>query len=980
VSTFCGTAHGPGIGLDDRRIADQTSIERGTTTARAKGAHNTDHKRQAYCVCFCYDPIMTIGVTGPTTKVPRRGALAGWIVAAIVLGIGFLLFRIVTDILVDWLWFSSVGYLQVFWTSLGAQAAVFFTAFTMTAILLWLNGWLALRFVRRPSPLVTATGWQPPDPFALLRDRLPWRKTIVAVAALLAVLVAAEEAGDWPILLQYLYHVPFGTNDPLYGKDIGFYVFSLPVYIQVKNWMLLTLFLSALIAGAIYWLHGDIEYDAHRSSISPTVIAHGSALLGFVFATKAWSYFLDRYLLLYGDNGVVVGASYTDIHVRLPVLWLLIGFSCAAALAAWTNLRMRSYRLPLTAILLLVLSSVVLSGMIPGLFRHFYVKPSELQLEKPYIERNIALTRQAYDLDHIVAKPFAAEQTLTFQTLEANKATVDNIRLWDWKPLYDTYAQLQEIRTYYRFHDLDVDRYWLDGSYQSVMLSARELQPSLLPPNAQTWVNRHVLFTHGNGAVMSPVTRKSTEGLPYFYLRNIPPVADGGPEIREPRIYYGEESNDYVIVKSSVAEFDYPRGQDNVYAAYAGTGGVPVGGLLRRILFAEYFNDVNLLLTDYITDNSRIMIRRNIRERMRTIAPFLTLDHDPYLVISEGRMFWIQDAYTTSSYFPSAQPAQDFDVNYIRNSVKIVIDAYNGTVNFYLMDASDPIAATYQRIFPSLFTPFAAMPSGLKQHIRYPEDLFLIQAQIYQTYHMQAAEVFYNREDLWQFPRQPGSSGIATMSPYYIIMRLPGEPRAEFFLMVPMVPSRRDNMIAWLAARCDAPDYGKLIVYEFPKDRLIYGPFQIEARINQNTEISQQITLWNQMGSRVIRGENLLVIPIENSILYVTPLYLRAEYGHLPELKRVIAAYGEKVVMKETLSEALAALFAGPGLASNAPEPATEPSRANSAQAALDHYNQAMERLKSGDWAGFGAQMDMMRDLLEKLGRQSSDPDPGKQP
>jgi uncharacterized protein len=504
------------------------------------------------------------------------------------------------------------------------------------------------------------------------------------------------------------------------------------------------------------------------------------------------------------------------------------------------------------------------------------------------------------------------------------------------------------------------------------MLSARELQPSLLPTNAQTWVNRHVLFTHGNGAVMSPVTRKSTEGLPYFYLRDIPPVADGGPEIREPRIYYGKESNTYVIVKGTVPEFDYPKGQDNVYAAYEGTGGVPVGGLLRRMLFAQYFNDVNLLLTDYVTRDSRIMIRRNIKERVRTIAPFLRLDHDPYLVISEGRMFWIQDAYTTSSYFPSAQPAQDRDLNYIRNSVKILIDAYNGTVEFYLMDPGDPIAATFQRIFPSLFKPFAAVPADLKKHIRYPEDLFLIQARIYQTYHMKTAEVFYNREDLWQFPRQPGSDGIATMTPYYIIMRLPGEPHAEFFLMVPMVPSRRDNMIAWLAARCDEPDYGKLIVYEFPKDKLVYGPFQIEARINQSTEISQQITLWNQMGSRVIRGANLLVIPIENSILYVTPLYLRAEYGHLPELKRVIAAYGEKVVMKETLQEALSALFVTPGTAPTVTGAVVEMPRADAAQEALDRYNRAMERLKSGDWAGFGTQIEAMRGVLEKLSRESN--------
>jgi uncharacterized protein len=917
---------------------------------------------------------MTIHIAGPAPRVPGLGVPARWIVAAIALIIFLWLTRIAGELLVDWLWFASVGYSQVFWTTLAAEVAVFCGTFAATAVVLWLNGWLAQRLAQRPStaPVMAAVWQPPPDLFALLRERLPWPRIIAGSAVLLALFVAAGEADEWPILLRYVYQAPYGSNDPLYGRDIGFYLFSLPAYVQVKNWMMFTIILSALFAGAIYWLHGDIEYNAHQRSMSAAAIAHGSMLLGLLLAAKAWSYALDRYLLLYGDNGVVVGASYTDIHVQLPVLWFLIVTSIVAALAAWANLRMRTYRLPAAAILLVAISSVVLSGIVPALFRHFFVKPSELQLEKPYIERNIALTRQAYELDRIVAKQFAAEQTLTFNTLEANRATVDNIRLWDWLPLYDTYAQLQEIRTYYKFLDLDVDRYWLDGSYQSVMLSAREVQPSLLPPNAQTWVNLHVLFTHGNGAVMSPVTRKSAEGLPYFYLRDIPPVADGGPEIGEPRIYYGEESNSYVIVKSTAPEFDYPKGQDNAYAAYGGTGGVPIGGLLRRMLFAQYFNDANLLLTDYITGDSRIMIRRNIRERVRTIASFLRLDHDPYLVISEGRMFWIQDAYTTSSYFPSAQPAQDLGLNYIRNSVKILIDAYNGTVEFYLMDPHDPIAATYQRAFPSLFKPFTAMPADLQKHVRYPEDLFLIQARIYQTYHMEAAEVFYNREDLWQFPRQPGSDGIATMSPYYIIMRLPGERHAEFFLMVPMVPSRRDNMIAWLAARCDPPDYGKLIVYEFPKDKLVYGPFQIEARINQNTDISQQITLWNQMGSRVIRGTNLLVIPIENSILYVTPLYLRAEYGHLPELKRVIAAYGEKVVMKETLPEALAALFATPGTAPNAPGVATETPHAGAAQEALDRYNRAMERLKSGDWVGFGTQMEAMRGVLEKLSGESN--------
>jgi len=924
---------------------------------------------------------MTIGIAGPGRNAPRQNAVVGLIAAAIFAVICLIVLGLASDFLVDWLWFSSIGYLRVFLTSIGAKAAVFLAVFTATTVILWLNGWLAARFAL-PPPLPTATapwkaaGSTPPDPFAIVRDRLTRPRYIALGAGLLAVLVAAGEAGKWGIFLQFLYQVPYGAEDPLYHKDIGFYLFSLPVYIAIKNWMLLTIVLCALFAGAIYWARGDIEYDAYHRSISPTVVAHGSALAGLLLAMKAWSYGLDRYLLLYGDNGVVVGASYTDIHLGLPGLWLMIGLSIIAAFIAWANVRSRTYRLLVAAFLLVGVGSVLFSSLVPSLFRQFFVKPTELQLEKPYIERNIALTRHAYNLDQIAAKPFAAEQKLTFKTLEANKATIDNIRLWDWLPLSDTYAQLQEIRTYYKFHDLDVDRYWLDGSYQSVMLSARELRASLLPANAQTWVNRHVLFTHGNGAVMSPVTRKSTEGLPFFYLRDIPPVADGGPKIDEPRIYFGEESDDYVVVKASIPEFDYPKGKDNVYAAYDGSGGVPIGALGWRTLFAYYFNDANLVLSSYITADSRIMIRRNISERIRTIAPFLRLDHDPYLVVSNGRMFWMQDAYTTSSYFPSAQPVTELDLNYIRNSVKIAVDAYNGTVDFYLIDPRDPIAATYQRIFPSLFKPFSAMPADLQKHIRYPEDLFLIQARLYQTYHMEEADVFYNREDFWQFPRQPGGDGTSVMTPYYIIMRLPGEPQAEFFLMLPMVPSRRDNMIAWLAARCDAPDYGKLIVYEFPKDKLVYGPFQIEARINQTTEISQQLTLWNQMGSRVIRGANLLVIPIENSILYVSPLYLRAEHGHLPELKRVIAAYGEHVVMKETLAEALAALFAeggaAPAVSGAANEMPSTGSAASQAQQALDRYNQAVERLKAGDWRGFGTQFDELHDILEKMSRQSA--------
>lgn len=745
-------------------------------------------------------------------------------------------------------------------------------------------------------------------------------------------------------------------------------------------------------------MHGDIALDKPARPLSPAVLVHGSALLGLYFVVKAWSYGLDRYLLLYSDNGVVVGAGYTDLHVRLPVLWFLIALAGACAIAAWLNMLTRSWRIPAAAVALLFGSSFLAAVIFPALFNRLYVKPSELELETPYIARNIALTREAYGLNNIGVKPFPAEEGLTFASLEANRATIDNIRLWDWQPLRDTYAQLQEIRTYYKFLDMDIDRYRLDGAYQQVLLSARELEPSLLPPNAQTWVNLHVLFTHGNGVVMSPVTRKSTEGLPLFYLQDIPPVATGGPVVREPRLYFGQGKERYAIVKGATPEFDYPKGKDNVYATYDGADGVAIGDPALRGLFSWYYGDPNIMLSGYVTNDSRILLRRNIQDRVRTIAPFLQLDRDPYIVVSGGRLFWIQDAYTASDWFPYAQPQSSGGLNYLRNSVKAVIDAYNGTVDLHVSEPGDPLIQTWQRIFPGLFKPLAAMPRGLQDHIRYPEDLFLVQAQLYRAYHMDTPEVFYNREDLWQFPRQhagidaaasspiPGLGAAAgreqsarfrevpRMEPYYMIMRLPGETEAELVLMLPMVPSQRDNMIAWLVARCDAPNYGKVLVYEFPKDKLVFGPFQIEARIQQNTEISQQIALWNQMGSRVIRG-HLLVVPIDNSILYVSPLYLRAATGQLPELKRVIAAYGDRVVMEETLGAALVALFRdtpAPSAARPHDRGQSVPAGATDGRAreALARYERAVERLKAGDWSGFGGEFDALRPLLEDLGRQ----------
>jgi len=919
----------------------------------------------------------------------RRRAIA----VTIIVVVGSLIaLSFTSNFLVDWLWFSSVGYFEVFWTIFRAKALLFIAVLAISTFIVWINGALALRLARRqrlPAAFIggaTHGHTSPqtlPELFSIVGTYFPWRIFVAGVSVLLGLLIAIGEAGNWDLVLRFIHQAPYGLSDPLFGKDIGFYLFSLPAYVALKNWMMWTLFLSAVVSGAVYLAHGDITLDNRRRSISSAAVVHGSALLGLFFALKAWSYGLDRFLLAYSDNGVVVGAGYTDIHVELPVLWWLVALASIATLASWANLWVRTWKLPVTAAALVIGGSVIGASVYPALFQRFYVKPSELQLEAPYIQRNITLTQEAYKLREITVKPFPAEQDLTFQSLQANRATIDNIRLWDWQPLMDTYAQLQEIRTYYKFRDVDVDRYELDGSYQQVMLSARELEPALLPSNAQTWVNLHLLFTHGNGVVMSPVTKKSDEGLPIFYLQDIPPVASGGPAIREPRIYFGQGTDSYVIVKTSTPEFDYPKGKDNVYTTYDGADGISIGRGARRSLFAWYFGDPNILLSSYITGESRILFRRNIRDRVSAIAPFLRLDQDPYLVISDGRLFWVQDAYTTSNWFPYAQPLPGGGINYIRNSIKAVVDAYNGTTEFYVADASDPIITTYRRIFPGLFKPLESMPPDLQKHIRYPEDIFLVQAQVYRAYHMSAPEVFYNREDLWQFPREPaGIDGVrggvdAKMAPYYINMRLPGEERTEFFLMLPMVPSQRENMIAWLAARCDQPDYGKLIVYEFPKDKLVYGPFQIDARLNQNTEISQQISLWNQMGSRVIRG-NQLVIPIENSILYVSPLYLRAETGQLPELKRVIAAYGDHVVMEETLGGALAALFKESAPASlNVPATAgAERGGSMDARAreALNHYDRAIERLKAGDWAGFGAELDALRPLLEQLNHPSAPP------
>ena len=907
------------------------------------------------------------------------GLAAIIIVILIVLGLA-------DQLLVDLLWFGVLGYRSVFMTQLGAQVAIFAAVWLVAFVAICASGFVALRFSQERERLRIVrlseemTEVNLPQLIRALGDRVPWRLLVIGASALLGLFAATGEASSWDTYLKAFDAVPFGRNDPALGKNIGFYVFTLPLLEDWRDLLLLILFLSAAVTGVIYWARGALDFRDSRPRISRGAAGHFSVLLAVFFVQRAMSYWLARPELLLHSNDVVYGLRYVDHVLWEPGLWLLVLLSLVAAAISLANLGQRGLRLPVVAAIVLFGPAIFLN-LIQPVIEKLYVKPDELRVEKPYLERNIALTRLAYHLDSVDVRQFNGKGTLTRASLEQDAPTVNNIRLWDPRPLLATYRQLQEIRLYYDFQDVDIDRYWINGKYTEVMLSPRELNISLLPDNAQTWVNRHLKFTHGSGLTMSPVNAKDSEGLPVFYIKNIPAESSVGFKVPQPAIYFGQEPDSYAIVKAATPEFDYPLGADNVYSYYKGTGGVPVSGLLRRLLFSYFYRDINLLVTRNILDGSRIMIRRNISDRVARLAPFLGQDRDPYMVMHDGRLVWIVDCYTTSDHFPYSQRNAE-GINYIRNSVKVVVDAYNGTTEFYVADPTDPIIRTWQRIFPALFKPISAMSADLRQHIRYPGDYFLIQADIYRTYHMTDPTVFYNREDQWGFPRENYADETVPMQPYYVIMRLPGETHDEYILMLPMVPESRgtvrDNMISWLAARCDGSDYGHLFEFAFSKDRLFYGPYQIQARINQNPEISQQYSLWNQMGSKVILG-NLLVFPIENALLYVEPLYIRAENGQLPELQRVIAAYSDKIVMGNDLTSTLAALFSAP---LETPPPTIAQASSTAAQAvtvaaangtakppvgvkgdlagASMHYNRALAALRTGDWAQFGTEMQQL--------------------
>ncbi|MGE5552420.1 MAG: UPF0182 family protein [Betaproteobacteria bacterium] len=898
----------------------------------------------------------------------RRSALV-LLVLGVLLASGLLngLARFYTD----WLWFRSLGYAPVFWTALGTTWAVRLLVGLTFFLFLLVNLLLTRPVIGRALLRFEGT------PLAELLTAERVTRFFAVLSAAVAVFAALAASLYWEVVQKFLHGGAFHLVDPLFGRDLGFYLFKLPFYRYLYRTGMALLVVPLLLVGAIYILSGQLVFSGFSPSFQGRARYHLALLLAGVFALKAWGYWLSQANLLYSTRGVVFGAGYTDVHVNLIGYQVLTAVALACTVIVLLSTIVRSGRWLVAGVFLLVSVSLLLGSAYPGMVQRFVVEPNELAKEGPYIRHNIRYTRLGWGLDKVEEHPFSVRNDLSYAELQEEQETLQNVRLWDWRPLQATYGQLQEMRPYYDFVGVDVDRYPIEGTTRAVTLAARELNPEKIPAQARTWLNLHLKYTHGYGLVMSPVNEVNEEGMPNFWIKNIPPETRVGPRVTRPEIYYGELAGDYVITNARSPEFNYPLGDRNAYSRYEADSGVRLSSPLVRVAFALRFGTINLLLASDITAQSRVHLYRNIRERVQRIAPFLRYDRDPYLVAAKGRLYWLQDAYVTSDLFPYSEPMGEWG-NYVRNSVKVVIDAYSGETTYYLWDANEPIAATYARIFPGLFKPKSAMPVELLDHVRYPEDLYRLQAQVYTVYHMSDTNVFYNKEDVWAVPREVVAGDQVDVEPYYVQMRLIGGKRPEYVLMLPMTPARKNNLIAWLAAHCDRDDYGRLVVFKFPKQSLTYGPSQVEARIDQDSEISRQLTLWSQKGSRVIRG-NLLVIPIRQSILYVEPIYLQAEQSQMPELKRVVVAFRDRVVMEETLEKALAQVFGAAAPVTPAGPPPPRPPLPEAPgvdrgaltdeliHRAAESLREAEQRLASGDWAGFGSAMKRLRQALNGL-------------
>ena len=898
----------------------------------------------------------------------------------------FFSFSTVVSFITDWWWFAEIGQIEVFIKPLITKIIIGFVTTTIAAIFLLTNFFIAVR---------SKTSWVAFIPAALLGqpvslDSRILKKLGVIASLVLSLVLGLIAAVNWHEILKFISATSFAEYDPIFKKDIAFYIFSLPVFNIGLGILRMLVVISLISSGIIYILKGSLNLTgflskfkipglklSQKGQTEPKTQLHLGILLFLFLLTTAFGAYLSLFKLLSSQSGPIFGAAYTDVALMVPLLKISIGLTVLiAALTLFWGLSGK------IAPLIISLSLYVFIGLaqaiVPSFFQNLIVAPNELVKETPFIKHNIAATRKAYGLDKIEEREISADKPLTAADITSNNLTVKNVRLWDREPLLSTFSQIQEIRTYYEFVSVDNDRYVINDEIRQIMLSPRELASESLPN--RSWINEKLSFTHGYGIAGGPVNQVTAEGLPVLFVKDLPPKSEVKQlTVNRPEIYFGELTNDYVIVKTKSKEFDYPKGEENVYTTYQGKGGVEINSLLKRLFFAIRFNSLKLLLSNDITAESRILYYRNIKERVEKIVPFLTLDRDPYAVVADNRIYWIYDTYTKTNDYPYSQPLSlnDGNVNYIRNAVKIVIDAYEGSVIFYQVDTNDPIIRTYAKIFPSLFKPIAKMPKSLLSHLRYPEDIFNLQTDIYTTYHMDNPQIFYNKEDQWEIPiigqeqKQENTDTVQPMSPRHMIMKLPNEKKEEFILMLPFTPRNKDNLSAWMVARNDGDSYGKLIVYRFPKQKLIFGPKQVIGRINQDAEISRQISLWDQRGSQVIQGP-LLVIPIEESLIYVRPLYLKAETGKIPELKRVIVAYENKIAMEETLEVALSKIFGTTITTPTREEKTDQPVVVADQQTkdlfkqAQELYDEAIRSQKEGDWARYGETIKRLGEILRR--------------
>ncbi len=885
----------------------------------------------------------------------------------------------------DWLWFQEIGFETVFTKSLVWRVMLFLIGGALAFVFFYGN----VRIARGPEKTFPVLYVNRGDGVSVDVSRM-FSKVFFPAALVMSFLSAVTASTLWMTFLKAFNAVAVGTQDPLFGRDLGYYMFKLPAISAVLNTLISLTLLSLVAAAALYWMRNEITVPPKRATATPRAARHLGALLALMFllvAARLW--LVGTSNLLYSNTGPLVGASYTDVHITLKGIY--VSAVIAVLAAAWIVVGIVRDRLAaaaVSAIVVYVAVAVIARGLVPAAYQKLVVSANELTREAPYLRHHIAATRKAWGLDSVEARDLSGEATLTRANVAANATTVENVRLWERELLKQTFGQLQEIRTYYDFVNVDDDRYMIDGKYRQVHVAARELNNQSLP--TRTFINERLTFTHGMGVTMAPVNQVTAEGLPVLFIKDLPPASTVSLKLTRPQIYYGELTNSHVFVGTGQREFDYPAGETNIYTNYSGKGGVSLASFGRRVLYAWQLGSLKILLSDDIKGNARILYRRNVVERANMALPFLDFDGDPYLVIDDaGHLKWILDAYTTSSTYPYAQRTSA-GTTYMRNSVKVVIDAYDGTIEAYIADPRDPVVRTYAQIFEGIFKPLTAMPADLRRHVRYPADLFRIQTTLHATYHMVEPETFYHREDQWQIPRTQGQQTNENPFMRHMIMRLPGEETAEYIFMTPFTPRGKDNLAAWMVARMDGDNYGKLSVYRFPKQSLVYGPMQITNRINQDTEIARQITLWSQSGSRVIRGE-LLVIPIEESLIYVQPIYLRAEGGSIPELKRVVVAHQSSVVMAETLEDGLNTLF-GSGAAergrtvpvgtatapaaavtptpAQVPPAASAPVPAANAQLlreAQQHYDRALAAQRAGNWADYGREIELLGATLRRL-------------